>query len=621
MITRRDFLNGVALAVSTGLGPWSRVRAAGGDRYYPPALLGLRGNHPGAFEVAHGLVRGGGSRFPGDSADGERFDLVVVGAGISGLSAARFYQQQHGRQARILIIENHDDFGGHAKRNEFDVNGTRLVSYGGSESLQSPRALFSNTTNDLLKDLAVDLQAFNTAFDRTLYPSLGLSRGVFFDRENFGRDALVTGDGTPQVDDDIEAGRRNGRPFREFIGDFPLTEDDRAALLALHEAPGDYLEGMSLDARRAYLRRTSYRDYLLQKVGLSPQAVKYFSGRSRDFMALGIDAVPAGALMELGYPGFAGLHLPEASGRSAEMDEPYIYHFPDGNASLARLLVRRLIPGTAPGDTMDDIVLAPFDYAGLEADGSPVQLRLNSTAVHVQNRSGGVDVGYVSNGRVRQARARHCVLACNNAMIPFLMPELPAGQREALRACVKMPLVYSKVAIRNWEPFLRLGVHEIYAPTAFSTRVKLDYPVTLGGYRHSRRPQDPMVVHMVHVPVVAPPGTSARDQARAGQAALLATPFLAFEAHIRDQLDRMLGAGGFDSRRDIRGITVNRWSHGYSYSFNSLFDGDRDEERIPAMARQRAGRVTIANADAAWSPYAHAAIDQAWRAVAELASA
>jgi spermidine dehydrogenase len=269
---------------------------------------------------------------------------------------------------------------------------------------------------------------------------------------------------------------------------------------------------------------------------------------------------------------------------------------------------------------MDDIVLAPFDYDQLDSASGPVRLRLNSTALGVKNLGSTVDVSYMRGNQVHRVSARHCVLACYHAMIPYLMPELPEGQQDALRACVKAPLVYSKVAIRNWEAFARLGVHEIYSPMAFSARVKLDYPVTLGRYRHPRDPSEPMVVHMVHVPAFPDQGLSAREQSRAGQALLLQTPFESYEARIRDQLDRMMGAGGFASGRDIRGITVNRWSHGYSYSFNSLFDKAGDEERLTTLARKPSGRVTIANSDAGWDPLANAAIDQAWRAVRELNS-
>jgi spermidine dehydrogenase len=617
MISRRDFLDGMAISVAAGTAPWPALLAANAPRHYPPALTGLRGSHAGAFETAHALARDG-KTFSGTTQCGGEYDLVIVGGGISGLAAAWFYQQRHGTQARILILENHDDFGGHARRNEFAVDGRLLVTYGGSESLQSPRALFSADVRALLAELTVDVTRFETAFDRRLYPSLGLSRGVFFDRETFGRDALVTGDGTPVAGDDIAPGDHNARPWAEFIGDFPLTEPDRAALIALHASPRDYLAGMTPGQKRDHLNRTSYRDYLLRDVGLGENAVKYFQARSHDYMAIGIDGIPASAALEFRYPGFDGLGLTaDSAAADAAMEEPYIYHFPDGNAALARLLVRRLMPLSAPGRDMDDVVLAPFDYTMLDVPGKPVRLRLNSTVVSVRNHRRGVQLEYVNSAQLHRVHASHCVLACYHSMIPYLMPELPAAQREAQLACVKAPLVYSKVALRNWEPFVRLGVHEIYSPMAFSARVKLDYPVTLGGYRHPRRPDEPMVVHMVHVPTPSVPGLSAREQARAGRAQLLQASFASIEARIRDQLDRMLRGGGFDSSRDIRAITVNRWSHGYSYSYNSLFDRPGDGERIPALARQRCGNVTIANCDAAWSAYAHAAIDQARRAVDE----
>jgi spermidine dehydrogenase len=152
---------------------------------------------------------------------------------------------------------------------------------------------------------------------------------------------------------------------------------------------------------------------------------------------------------------------------------------------------------------------------------------------------------------------------------------------------------------------------------SFHSRVKLDYPVSLGGYRHARSPDEPMCLHMVHVPVGLNPGLDARTRFRIGRANLLTMEFAAFEARIRDELDRMLGPGGFASARDIAAITINRWSHGYAYSANSLYE-DKEDESIPTAARQPAGRVTIANSDAQWDAYAHTAIDQAARAVREL---
>ncbi len=611
-ISRRDFLNGVALAVVAGLTPAAQVSAAS-DRY-PPALTGLRGQHPGSFETAHAQAREG-KHFALDGLPiEERYDLVVVGGGISGLAAAWFYRRAAGPSARILVLDNHDDFGGHAKRNEFTIDGRRLIGYGGSESIDSPKTHYSEVAKGLLRDLGVTVERFETAFERTLYPSLGLARGTFFAREAFGRDVLVAGE--PPAGGTDEAGRRlaNAKPLAELVAAFPISDASKAQLLALYDAARDPLAGRTIEEKIEVLRRTSYRDYLTKVCGLSEEAANCFQGRTLGFFGLGCDAVPAADARDLGYPGFEGLGLPARAGAR----EPYIYHFPDGNASLARLLVRALVPAVAAGAGMDDVVLAAFDYGALDRDGSAVRIRLDATCVDVRNAGDAVLVAYVSAGMAHRVAAKHAVLACFHMVIPHIMPELPAEQREALALNVKTPIVYTNVLVRDWRPWVRLGVHDISAPMSFHSRVKLDFPVSLGGYRHSRDPAAPICLHLVHVAGEANRGLDARTQFRIGQGKLLAMTFADFEDRIRDELDRMLGPGGFASARDIAAITVNRWPHGYGYVANSLYDGD-DYERVLERARQKCGGVAIANSDAGGDAYAHLAIDQAARAVRELA--
>jgi spermidine dehydrogenase len=607
-ITRRDFLGGTALAIAAGLTPADQIAAA--PAQYPPALTGMRGQHPGSFEVAHAFAREG-RRFGVDDAPSEEtYDLVVVGGGISGLAAAWFCRRAVGAGARVLILDNHDDFGGHAKRNEFSGGARTLIGYGGSQSIQSPKTLWSDVAKALLRDLGVEISRFDSAFDRGFYSSLGLSRGVFFDRETFGRDTLVTGDAL------LSRGLDRGPQLANFIASMPIADASKQQLLSLYDPARDSLAGKSAEEKVKILKTTSYRDYLVKICGCSDEVANCFQGRPLGFFGLGCDAVSAFDLRSFGYPGFAGLKLPADD--HPEWNEPYIYHFPDGNASLARLLVRALVPDAAPGGTMDDIVLAGFDYRALDRADRNVRIRLQSTVIDVRQIGDAVSIGYINASAPHRVTAKYAVLACFHMMIPYLMPELPQAQREALALNVKTPLVYTNVVGRNWQPWLALKVSDIVAPTGFFNHVALDFPVDLGGYRHPRDPAEPIVLHLEHVPGAPNSGLDARAQFHVGQAKLLAMTFADFEARIRDQLDRMLGPGGFESARDIAAITVNRWPHGYGYVANSLFDPDDYDDRVLKLARQRFGRVAIANSDAGGDAYAHLAINEAARAVQEL---
>jgi len=615
-ITRRDFLNGVAV----GAGMLAMPKWTGGlasdeyapekiAGYYPPALTGMRGNHDGTFTYAHALRDGESWDSNGAPVKtGETYDLVVVGGGISGLSAAYFYRKAAGANARILILDNHDDFGGHAKRNEFKAGGRMLLGYGGTQSIESP-SLYSNVAKGLLKDLGIETKRFYKAYDQNLYSSLKLGTGVFFDKETFGEDRLVTGMGK--------------LAWPEFLSKAPLSEVARRDIARVYTERVDYLPGLSLTQKRARLAKISYADFLTKIVHLNPDVLPFFHSRTNDLWAVGIDAVSALACYEsgddydIGYPGFAGMDLGGESDRGSEKPEPYIFHFPDGNASIARMLVRQLIPGSLPGRSMDDIVLAQANYAKLDDETQRVRLRLNSTVVRARNAESGVEVAYIRGGKLQTVRTKSCVMACYNGMIPYLCPELPQKQKEALSSLVKAPLVYTHVAIRNWTSFQKLGIHQISAPMGYHTYIALDFPVSIGGYKFPGHPEEPMVLFLLRTP--CQPGLPQLDQHRAGRVELMQTPFSTFERQIRDQLGRMLGAAGFDPARDIEAITVNRWAHGYAHEYNSLFDPDWAEDEKPwVVGRRPFGRIAIANSDAAASAYTDAAIDQAYRAVQEL---
>lgn len=635
-ITRRDFLNGIAVGAGATLaGAWlpGLAQAAEAARfaqdltgYNPPALTGMRGSHPGSFDVAHALRDGNFWQTAGKPIDTrENYDLIVVGAGMSGLAAAYFYRKQAGPSARILIIDNHDDFGGHAKRNEFRPGGRLLLANGGTVAIESPFP-YSPQARGLLTELGIDPPALEKkGVDREVYRGLGGS--YFFDKETFGVDRLVTGlpggsFGAPSAS--------SSKAWPEFLAKTPFSADAQRDIARIQEEKVDYMPGVPQDEKKSRLARMSYKDFLLNVVKAHPDVIPFYQTRTHGLYGLGIDAVPALDCWAINFPGFQGLDLDRVPSKGLSFtalgevtpQERYHFHFPDGNASIARMLVRSLIPGSIPGSTAEDIVTANVDYSRLDRNGSPIRMRLSSTAVgvrHVGDAASAkeVEVVYGREKKAYTVRSKGVVLACWNMVIPYLCEELPAKQKEALHYGVKVPLVYTVVSIKNWTSFHKLGIRGVSCPGMYHSSVNLDQPVNIGDYKCSHSPEEPILVRMLRTP--CQPGLPARDQQRAGHYELLATPFEAFERNIRDQLERVLGEGGFDPAREIDAITVNRWPHGYAYEYNPLWDPDWPAGQRPCdIARQRHGRITIANSDAAAAAYTDQAIDQGYRAVQEL---
>jgi spermidine dehydrogenase len=629
-ITRRDFLNGVAMTVGGAflLPAWAAAllendpgdtRAAARTTRrdnYPPALTGLRGSHVGSFETFHALKDGTfwdnagpivGTR--------ETYDLAVVGGGISGLAAAYYYHKAKGKKARIFVLDNHDDFGGHAKRNEFTADSRMYLGFGGTQSIDSP-APYSPVARALIAELGIDVSRAAQVLDARLYQGLGLQHGFFFDKETFGVDRLVKG---------------YSHQLREiFLKAAPLSESVKRDIRRLLTERWDPMPELSSADKKARLAGMSYSHFLTHVWHLDRGILPLFQTRTHGLFGVGIDAVPAQDAWGLGFPGFQGMHLDPGAGPGQNYDairhpeaDNYFFHFPDGNASVARLLVRRLIPGAIPGSTMDDVVTAKADYARLDRKNSPVRIRLNSAVVRVRHdrsraSAGGVEVVYERAGRLHRVWAQAVVLACWHSAIPYLCPDLPEHQRAALAYAIKVPLVYTNVFIRRWTAFQHLGVNAIASPGLWHTSMRLERPVSLGSYRAPRSPTEPIVLHLSKSP--CKPGLEARAQHRAGRVELLSTPFETIERRIREQLARVLGSAGFDPADDILAITVNRWPHGYAYQYNSLSDAFwREGGELPCVvARQRIGRIAIANADSAAYAYTDAAIDQAHRAVHEI---
>jgi spermidine dehydrogenase len=632
-ITRRDFINGVAVTSAAAIIAPHVLTANDQEKssaYYPPERTGMRGSHPGSFEAAHSLRDGTFWDSAGKPEEtGEKYDLIVVGGGISGLAAAHFYRKANGNKARILILDNHDDFGGHAKRNEFRANNAFRLGFGGTFSIESP-APYSAVAKNVIEELGIDVPSYPKYFKRDLYSSLNLRPRIFFDKQTFGTDRLVVNFSPRNGGESEDSNPETPKLLKQFLADAPIAERAKRDLQSLYEDPKDYYPGLSSDEKKAKLARISYATYLTEVAGVHEDIVKVYQSLPHGLFGLGIDAVPAQDAWGFDFPGFRGLKLDPAPGKGMNRDaipnqqaEKYFFHFPDGNASIARLLVRQLIPQAMPGHSSSDVVLAKANYAKFDDSNSSVRIRLNSTAVRVKHigdsaSANEVEVTYARHGKVYSTRAKNAILACWHVVIPYICDELPEKQKEALASAQKVPLLYTNVLLKNWTSFQKLGTNSVYAPSMYHSGLNLDLPVSIGGYECAQKPEEPIVVHMMKA--ACHPGLPARQQHTFGRMELYTTTFETMERSIRDQLARTLGPGGFDPARDIAAITVNRWPHGYAYEYNSLFDSFWLEggETPCEVARQRHGRIAIANSDAGAYAYTDEAINQAYRAVGEI---
>lgn len=607
-------MNGFALSLAAGtaLTPLELLARAGeSGSPYPPALTGLRGSHAGSFEIAHALSWGNASWPRPDSLADGVYDLVVVGGGLSGLAAAFMYRQQVGRDARILILDNHDDFGGHAKRNEFNVDGRQLIGYGGSQSIDSP-ATFSQPASQMLKDAGVDTDPFYEYFDRSYFADRKLGRGIYFSREKYGVDSVhrdvLRGSDDPEV--------------AKIVNDYPISAEARKSFLDLLTSDTDYFPGLSRAQQRAKLIGMSYTDFLRQHVGTHEEVVLLLRDVIKGYWGIGYDALSAMEGYRLGMPGARHLDLDVESSGPAGREEPYIFHFPDGNAGVARSIVRKLIPEAVPGSSMEDLVLARVDYSLLDAESNQTRIRLNSTAVNAQHVQGDrfVDVTYVRAGQPQRVRGKHVIMACYNNIVPHICPETPKNQVDAINKATKIPLVYISVAVRNWQAFENLGYQSFYIPQPkMMHSFGMDFPVSMGGYGYTQNSNEPTIVHGTYVPTAPDQGLTEREQHVQGRRDLYEMTFADLERDIVGAMSGALEGGGFDAERDIAALTVNRWPHGYAYEYNELFDPPEwSRDNGPHLqGAARIGRISIANSDAAAFAYVNGAFDAAHRAVNE----
>jgi spermidine dehydrogenase len=595
-ITRRDFLQGTALALAA-------PRLARGAQRTATALppSGLDGQDIDSMEWGHRVRDGVYRELPADASDtGEAYDLVVVGSGLAGLAAAYLYRRERGEKARILLLENNEHFGGHATRNTFHWDDKTFIVFGGTYDLESPETS-PPEAEEIFKELGVDPDRLLTYRDPDFRTRFGLSSTAFFDPKVY-----------PGIKPQFVRGFHD-IPWEKFFAGTPLSDEAKRELVELYTTRKNYLAG--IDEPYEALAGMTWESYIRDKMGLGDEAVRFSNLYATDLGGLGCDALPATYGYELG-PGFIGVGgegFYEEGGMQHYGYSP-IYRYPDGNHSVARHLLKKILPETLDGpDTMEGVFNATIHPERFDSPDGNVRLRLRSTVVRVQSIEGGsrVLIHYATpDGSVHSVTSGSAIVTAWGAAAKHIVPEISSEQRKALDGYNYGSSVYINVLLRQWRPIADIGAFEMYLPGGYCTWMHVSDPLRVGEYRPEYHPDKPTVLSMFRYPTN--PGFPPGDQMKLGRFELEAKSFEEFEREIRTYLDHVLGPWGFDPANDILAITVNRWGHGYV-----IFPYPSVDKPIYTTGREQLGRISFAGADAGGTPWTQAAFRESRRAVYE----
>jgi spermidine dehydrogenase len=607
-ITRRDFLNGTLLASGAALVSAARPfqLMADGDWNGTPGIgdyAGANGNTHRVMADGHAIRDHVFDRSPAAIHDtGETCDCVIVGGGISGLSAALFYHRMTGAKKSCLILENHPIFGGEAKRNEFEVDGQRLIASQGSAMWFPPMP--GSFLEHFYDSVGIDPREFQyqrevggIATGVTPYAGDGSNFGFFFPA------SAGHGDGTWLID-----------PWTKKLEGAPISAESKRELLAMQTKPDHRPKPRRHgDAVARQLDSITLEDDLIARHGLSRDTIRrYLSPVSGGGSGIGADVLSA-------YSDYApDLLFPWEQERGPQM-------FPGGNTGVARHIVKALLPDAIHGPaTMAGICRSPVDFTALDQPHQPTRIRLQATVISIEHegdaaRAPHVNLVYLREGRLYRVRARSVVLANGNWTINSIVRDLPPAYRQAYAQFFRAPCIMANVAVRNWRFLARMGISQCQWFEGVGNYLAVRRVATFGGAAPLLSPDTPTVLTLKIL--FANPGRSLPEQINTGRYQMMTTPFSVYEKQLRDQFAGMFGRQGFDSRRDIAGIILNRWGHAYLAPQPGFFFG-KDGKPAPAelMRRRPFGRIAFANSDLSGIMDHRASITEAHRAVTQVVS-
>lgn len=629
-ITRRDFVNSAAIGTGAALlwqhAPLFAQKAAPeATRPRGAAFNGYSGvgdyarSNGNTWEVvqsAHAM-RDGAYRTSSGVVDTEEFyDVVVVGGGFAGMGAARRVLGEDGR--RCLVLENHPMFGGEAKRNEFEVEGVRLMAPQGSNECVIPEADETSASYRIWTDLGLPrevtyselpasgkpLQSSRTNYIFHLWADTFESHGFYFPEEK----RWVT------------------NPWGHALAGVPWSDEIKRDMLRWRQdrtryAP-DGLQGPELER---WLDSMSYEHYLTEVMGLGVEPARYADDILAAAGGLGSDVTSARMAWGFSMPGFQGMqdeHSADNGYRLSALNNK-LHRFPGGNDAILRAFVKRLVPAAFAGDNFADVHNEAVRFEALDRPGQPVRIRLGATVVAVEHErrdgANGVAVTYERGGRLYRVRARGAVMAGGCWTAKRVVRDLPQAHARAMARFHRSPILVVNVALNNWRALYKLGYTAASWRGGLGFSFNLSPPMQVGGYAPAFDPDKPAVLtSYVPFPKV---GLPIEQQGALGRTEMLSTSYREYERKVRMQLTEMLAGYGFDARRDIAGIILNRWGHAYVNAYPGFYFGQDGESAPRDIVRQPFGRIAFGHSELRGFQYWWGGVEEGRRAAEQVLDA
>lgn len=596
-ITRRDFLNGMLVGAGAMLLDLPSPAALFAQKPRGERFGGVgdyassHGNTEEIISIFDNILKGRYDRIPDDAEDaGEVYDLVIVGGGLSGLGAAYQFRKKTGGKKKCLIIENHPVFGGQAKRNEFIVNGQRLISPQASNSfvvINRPGIPGYELFDELGVPKDFDYQSL----------SAGL-RELHFDRTNYG--FALWHDVSPNVGYFFEdTGGKRGHWLSDLWGrnleGSPYPEKIRQDLLTWRNTTKTYFTAADY---RKLLDSMTYKDYLVQVMGLHSDVATFADPVLASGLGLGCDAISAYAAYQISMPGFLGF---TGRGRERRLEESTWHSFPGGNDGFARYLLKSLIPGAIQGkNTFNDILNGRIHFSALDNPEADVRIRLNAMAVHIKHdlpseRSTHVEIAYVKSGKVFRLKARAVVMTSGSWANRRIIRDLPDSYLEALGSFCHSPVLVINVALTNWRFLYKLGLTGCRWFSGFGYTCNIRRPMLVGDYRPPLHPDKPVILTF-YVPFFFP-GLSIKEQGERGRREMLSARYADYEQKMLGQMQRLFSSAGFDAKSDIAGIILNRWMYAYNNPQPGFYFGSNGKPAPRNIIRKRFGRIAFGHSE------------------------